>query len=125
MGTQIGLFDLAEKRLAWVDQRQTLLAQNIANANTPGYQAKDVTPFAQTLAEMAPDLARTNARHLAGPASKLRNDLHQRPHEKAIDGNAVSMDEQLTKVADTEGTQALVENLYRKYMGLFRTSIGK
>ena len=125
MGTQIGLFDLAEKRLAWVDQRQTLLAQNIANANTPGYLAKDVTPFLQALAQAAPDLVRTNAAHLTGPASRLRNDSHQRPHEKAIDGNAVSMDEQLTKVAETEGTQALVENLYRKYMGLFRTSIGK
>jgi flagellar basal-body rod protein FlgB len=108
-----------------VDQRQTLLAQNIANANTPNFQAKDVTPFAQTLAEIAPDLARTNARHLTGTASKLRNDMHQRPQSKAIDGNAVSMDEQLTKVADTEGTQSLVENLYRKYMGLFRISIGK
>jgi flagellar basal-body rod protein FlgB len=125
MGTQIGLFDLAEKRLAWVDQRQTLLAQNIANANTPNFQAKDVTPFAQTLAEIAPDLARTNTRHLSGAVSKLRNDMHQRPQSKAIDGNAVSMDEQLTKVADTEGTQTLVENLYRKYLGLFRTSIGK
>jgi flagellar basal-body rod protein FlgB len=125
MGTQIGLFDLAEKRLAWVDQRQTLLAQNIANANTPGYQAKDLTPFVQTLGHIAPDLVRTNPMHLTGPASKLRNDLRQRPHDRAIDGNAVSMDEQLTKVADTEGTQSLVENLYRKYMGLFRTSVGK
>jgi flagellar basal-body rod protein FlgB len=125
MGTQIGLFDLAEKRLAWVDQRQTLLAQNIANANTPGYQAKDVMPFAQTLGQIAPDLVRTNPMHLTGPASKLRNDPRQRPHERAIDGNAVSMDEQLTKVADTEGTQSLVDNLYRKYMGMFRTSVGK
>ena len=125
MGTQIGLFDLAEKRLAWVDQRQTVLAQNIANANTPGYVAKDVTPFAQALAEVAPDLARTNVMHLAGSPSKLRSGQNPRPHERAVDGNAVSMDEQLTKVADTEGTQALVENLYKKYMGLFRTSIGK
>lgn len=125
MGTQIGLFDLAEKRLAWVDQRQTLLAQNIANANSPGYQGKDMMPFAQTLAQMAPDLVRTNVAHLTGPTSKLRNDANQRAHERAIDGNTISMDEQLTKVADTEGVQAVVENLYRKYMGMFRTSIGK
>ena len=125
MASPIGLFDLAEKRLAWVDQRQLLLSQNIANANTPGFRAKDITPFLQTLAEVAPELVRTNAQHLAGPPGKLRNDPRQRPHERAIDGNAVSMEEQLTKVADTEGTQALVENLYKKYMGLFRTSIGK
>ena len=79
----------------------------------------------EALAHVAPELVRTNPLHLTGPAAKLRNDLKQRPHERAIDGNAVSMEEQLTRVADTEGTQGLVENLYKKYMGLFRPSIGK
>ena len=125
MATPIGLFDLAERRLAWVDQRQVLLSQNIANANTPGYQAKDEIPFGQILAQAAPDLLRTNPQHLAASVGRPRTDPRQRPHERAIDGNAVSMDEQLTKVAETEGTQALVENLYKKYKGLFRTSIGK
>ena len=37
--THIGLFDLAERRLAWADQRQTVLAQNIANAEHAGFQA--------------------------------------------------------------------------------------
>ena len=37
--TDIGLFRLAEQRLAWADQRQQLLARNVANANTPGFQA--------------------------------------------------------------------------------------
>lgn len=125
MGTQIGLFDLAEKRLAWVDQRQALLAQNIANANTPKFQAKDVTPFARTLSQVASGLARTDAHHMAGPAGSLRADPHGRVKERAIDGNAVSMEEQLTKVADTEGAQSLTTNLYRKYMGLFHTTLGK
>ena len=35
----IGLFRLAERRLAWVARRQELLAQNVANANTPGLPA--------------------------------------------------------------------------------------
>lgn len=125
MGTEIGLFDLAEKRLAWVDQRQVLLSQNIANANTPGYQAKDLTPFLQSLSQAMPELVRTNGRHLGSPAGPLRVDAHQRPKERGIDGNAVSVEDQLTKVATTEGTHALVTNLYRKYMGLFRTTLGK
>ena len=37
--TQNALFALAEQRLAWTDQRQAVLAQNIANASMPGYQA--------------------------------------------------------------------------------------
>ena len=67
--TQIGLFDLAERRLAWADRRQGLLAQNIANANTPGYRPNDLKPFASALAgagSVAP--VRTQPNHLAGAA---------------------------------------------------------
>ena len=47
MDPGIALFDLADKRLAWVDHRQEVLAQNIANANTPGWLARDLAPFAR------------------------------------------------------------------------------
>jgi flagellar basal-body rod protein FlgB len=121
----MGLFDLAERRLAWIDRRQGLLAQNIANANTPGYAAKDLQPFAQTLQQALPDLAQTSPMHLAGTISPGRTDPRQRPAERAPDGNAVSMEDQLTKVADTDGAQALVTNLYHKYLGFFRIALGK
>ena len=121
----MGLFDLAERRLGWIDRRQGLLAQNIANANTPGYVAKDLQPFAATLAQALPELAITSPMHLTGTGAAGRTDPRLRPAERAPDGNAVSMDEQLTKVADTDGAQALVTNLYHKYLGLFRTAIGK
>ena len=42
--------ELAETRLRWLDRRQEVLARNISNADTPGYRARDVTPFAQILA---------------------------------------------------------------------------
>ena len=121
----LSLFDLAERRLGWLDRRQGVLAQNIANANTPGYVAKDLQPFAQALAQALPDLAQTSPMHLSGTASIAGTDPRSRPAERAPDGNAVSMEEQLTKVADTDGAQALVTNLYHKYLGLFRTVIGK
>ena len=121
----MGLFDLAEQRLAWIDRRQGLLAQNIANANTPGYVAKDLQPFAQTLARALPDLTTTNPMHLTGTSSVGRTDPLLRPRERAPDGNAVSVEDQLTKVADTEGAQALTINLYHTYLGLFRTALGK
>lgn len=121
----MGLFDLAEKRLAWIDRRQGLLAQNIANANTPGYVAKDLQPFAQMLARTSPDMAQTNAMHLTGTSSAGRTDPMLRPKERAPDGNAVSVEEQLIKVADSNNAQALTTNLYHKYLGLFRTAMGK
>ena len=119
------LFDLAEKRLAWIDRRQGLLAQNIANANTPGYKAKDLSPFAQALSKAAPSLAVTSPMHIGGSTSVAATLLQDRPSERAPDGNAVSVEDQLTKVADTDGAQALVTNLYKKYLGLFHTVLGK
>ena len=65
--TQIGLFALAEQRLAWADQRQAVLAQNIANASTPGFQPSDLPSFASTLESVASvTLARTQPDDLAG-----------------------------------------------------------
>ena len=121
----MSLFDLAEQRLGWLDRRQGVLAQNIANANTPGYVAKDLQPFAESLARALPELAVTNPNHLSGTTLTGRTDPRIRPTERALDGNAVSMDDQLTKVADTDGAQALVTNLYHKYLGFYRTVIGK
>ncbi len=121
----MGLFDLAERRLAWIDRRQGLLAQNIANANTPGFVAKDLQSFARTLAHSLPELAVTSPMHLTGTRAAGSTDPSIRPMERAPDGNAVSVEDQLTKVADTDGAQALVTTLYHKYLGLYRTAIGK
>ncbi len=122
--TDIGLFRLAERRLAWVDQRQKLLAQNVANASTPGFQPRDAAPFASALAGHGAILARTEPMHFGASASSARS-LRAPTTGRAPDGNAVSMEDQLAKVADTAGTQELVSNLYHKYQGLFRIALGR
>jgi flagellar basal-body rod protein FlgB len=122
--TDIGLFRLAERRLAWVDQRQRVLAQNVANANTPGYQPRDVTPFSASFGAAGAGLARTNPSHLTGSLDSAQT-MRSRAPARSPNGNAVSMEEQLGKVADTASTQELVTNLYHKYQGLFRTALGR
>ena len=124
---KIALLDMAEKRLAWADRRQQVLAQNIANANTPKFQSHDLLPFAAIIhRHSSAELVQTQPNHLApstgagagiAPAGK--------PRERAPDGNAVSLDDELTKVADTETTQELVTGLYKKYLGLFRMALGR
>lgn len=120
------LFSLAERRLAWADRRQALLAQNIANADTPGFVPKDAAPFARTLSRAiaAGTLSRTQPNHLAATPANLA-DTQPQPRERAPDGNAVALDEQLTKVADTETTQTLVTAIYRKYLTLFGLALGR
>lgn len=123
--TDIGLFRLAEQKLAWAGQRQQLLAQNVANASTPGYQARDVAPFAQVLAGASSSLTMTDPGHIQSSHAHGAAMHQARPRERAPDGNAVSMEDQLTKVADTASTQELVANLYRKYHAMFRTALGR
>jgi flagellar basal-body rod protein FlgB len=124
--TSLPLFDLAQRRLAWTDRRQEVLAQNIANMNTPGWQSKDVKPFSQALAgATATVLARTDPGHLAGTQDTARQSLLiTNPGIHQPDGNAVSLDDQLTKVADTATTQELATTLYKKYLGMFSLALG-
>ena len=121
---QIALFDMADKRLAWVDKRQELLSQNIANADTPGWRPRDVTSFAAQLSQAGVTPARTNPMHLAGGGNAAQFG-GQVVSEQAPDGNAVAMDVELGKIADTETTHDLVDDLYTKYLAMFRIAIGR
>ena len=123
--TSTDLFSLAEQRLDWVNRRQELLAQNVANANTPGYEARDLKPFASFLDHKVVPLAATNPLHLAAlsdPAEQAQGGIVT---ERAPDGNAVSLDSELTKLADTGNMHELATNLYTKYLGMFRLALGK
>jgi len=117
------LFALAEQRLEWIDQRQRAVAQNIANADTPKYQPRDLKPFDQLVADQIVEPATTNPMHLQGQVelASLRQEV---PMERSPDGNAVSVEGQLTKVAQNETNAALVGNLWKSYMGMYMTALG-
>ena len=114
------VFALAEKRLEWTGQRQSVLAQNIANVNTPGYTARDVKSFDQVLAAQAQPSA---GRGVFGVADRPVVDLTTT--NRSIDGNAVVLDEQLEKVAETDTANQMAMNLYKKYQSMFRMAIGR
>ena len=117
----IDVFALAEKRLEWTGQRQAVLAQNIANANTPGYAARDVKPFSEVLA------ARAQPTAASGPAltTAARSVADRTVAERSLSGNAVILDEQMEKVAETDNSNQLAMNLYKKYQSMFRTALGR
>lgn len=122
--SRIGMFTLAERRLAWLDRRQSVLAQNIANADSPGYVARDITPFAAHLGNaLAP--ARTNDAHLTSFGAPDRVRQTRQVAERAPDGNTIQLEDQLLKVADTDTAQQLVTGLVRKYAGMFRSALGR
>lgn len=125
---RLPLFRLAEQRLAWLDRRQQVLAQNIANADTPGYAARDLAPFARVLARsgaVAP--WRTHPQHISsappapfGPARPERAAAERTPV-----ANAVQIERELMKVAETETHHSLSIGLFRGFAGMIRTALGR
>ena len=88
-------------------ERQRLIASNIANADTPGYVARDIN-FAQALREAtgsvasAPGLNTTQRQHLAGQGGARSESglLYATPSQNQIDRNTVDMDRERANFAD-------------------------
>jgi flagellar basal-body rod protein FlgB len=121
------LFDMAEKRLAWASERQAVLARNIANASTPGFQAMDAPDFKHVLSgTTGVQLAQTAPNHLAGTVDNgMTGHPVRETSARSADKNGVRMEEQLMKVADTETLHATVTAIYKKYMSMFNIALGK
>jgi flagellar basal-body rod protein FlgB len=102
------------------------LAQNIANTNTPGYKPHDLRPFAAALGQAGGiEPLRTQPKHLLGSTGVSQDEVVERPRNRAPDGNAVALDEQLVQVAETQTTHAMVTAIYRKYLGMFAMALGR
>jgi len=122
-----GPADLAEQRVRWLDGRQRVLANNIANADTPGFRPSDVTPFRQALATARAPMALTDARHMPPSAERggMRAVVDRSAVERTPNGNAVSLDIEAARVAETDQAHALAMGLRRKYLDLFRNALGR
>ena len=124
---QANIFSAAESRLAWASERQAVLARNIANISTPGFQAMDTAGFQQVLnGAVGVQPVRTAPNHLEGtidPGMTAR--LSRETTARTADKNGVRLEEQLMKVADTETIHATVTAIFKKYASLFSIALGK
>lgn len=118
---------LAERRLHWLDRRQSVLAQNVANADTPGFRPRDLTPFQRELeGQRRMALARTQPGHGAGSTLAAVNARVERhAAEVAPDGNAVSLDREAMRIAETDTAHQLAMAVHRSFMGMFRLTLGR
>jgi flagellar basal-body rod protein FlgB len=132
---QLALFRTLAQRLDWLSQRQTVLAQNVANADTPGYRPQDLEPFERHLRRAGgprggPRLATatTDPNHLSGrvePASTAKADRMPDAYESAPGGNEVVLEQQMMNVAETAMHHQMALNLYRKHVGMIRMALGR
>jgi flagellar basal-body rod protein FlgB len=119
------------QRMTWLNQRQDVLSQNVANADTPRYVARDLKDldFDQLMGDAQPGarMMTTNSRHIA--ISSLHSgkfEDHETPDQEANpNGNAVSLEVEMIKVADTQAQYQAAANLYAKAVTMMKTAIGR
>jgi flagellar basal-body rod protein FlgB len=126
------IFSLMGRRMSWLTQRQTVLAHNISNADTPHFKPLDLTKesfrkMVNGAAQPSVSMQRTSASHIQ-PIHKpddFRKDKSKETYETALAGNSVVLEEQLMKVSETQGAYNLATNLYRKHVKMLKMAIGQ
>ncbi|MDH3581141.1 MAG: flagellar basal body protein [Hyphomicrobiales bacterium] len=129
----LSLVGFLKSKMHWHQGRQRVLAENVANADTPGYRAVDLKPM-------------QFEKHLRGPAiasiaAAQTHDVHfpgalqsERPGfatssgngwEITPEGNAVVLEEQMIKVSGNQFEYQLASTLYSRSLGLLKTALGR
>lgn len=129
----IPLFNMMKTKLSYMSERQGVLAQNVANADTPGYRAKDVTPpdFRKMVdAGGKPvrnlQMTATNPKHITGGSATGSYKVVERAKtdEQNPNGNNVVIEEEMAKVAENQAEYQKVLNLYGKAIAMFKSATG-
>jgi len=121
--TQIPIFAEMAKRLQWLTARQNVIAENVANANTPGYTASDLKPldFGKLLSgQQGPlQLAAADPAHLSAPATASGD------FQTADGGSPVSLEQQMMLLSQTATDFNFTTALYQKQIALIKAAIGQ
>ena len=118
---------LAQDLARYSGARQAQIAKNIANADTPGYRARDLTDFSNTFSRNGTgiEMRLTRPGHVAhsGRAGAMRT-IEIRG-EAAPNGNDVSIEEQMSLSTDARSKHDLALTVYRSSLDILRTSLGR
>jgi len=128
---KLPLFSMMSKRLAWLGKRQQVLAQNVANADTPGYRMRELKEpnFREmvTGARSGVTMAATSARHIApnGGSGKSFKTEVRGDADISLSKNSVDIEDQMMKVAQTAMDHQVTVNLYRKHVAMLKAALGR
>lgn len=115
-----------KSRLRWLEARQKLVSSNVANASTPGYKSRDLRPFSAEMLNNGTSLVVTNVAHIAsGSTFSDQSALKVGSFETMPDKNNISLEDQMTRLADIQIDYQTAASLYTKSLGLIKTAIGR
>jgi len=132
--TDIPVFAALRTKMSYLNARNKVLAQNVANADTPGYAARDLAPldFGAVLAKrIAPARNPASAGEgrialrSASAAPSAFRPIETPDPDASINGNAVSLEDQMLKVNDSQFKYQTAASLYRKSLQMMRTALSR
>lgn len=128
MFQDLNVFKTAHAMATHAGHRHSVIARNMANADTPGYRARDIRPFAETFAQSqtGAEMRATRRAHLHGhgeaamAATLYTPDLPADPN-----GNTVSIEEQMLNAVEVKRQHDRALTIYKSALSVLRTSLGR
>ncbi|MDP4024784.1 flagellar basal body rod protein FlgB [Methylobacterium sp. NEAU 140] len=129
--TDLPVLAMLRTRMQWSQARQGLIAENVANADMPGFRPRDLAELRLDRATGAPvggtGLAMTAPGHMApagqaGPGTEARR---AKGFEIRPSGNGVNLEDEMMKAGDTQADYQLAASLYQHSLTTLRIAIGK
>jgi flagellar basal-body rod protein FlgB len=125
----IPLFTMLRSRLGYLSAREALIAQNVANASTPGYAPKDLKPFSlppslggegKGVASITP--ATTSPLDLAAPSSSSSTGgwkaIASPDSDTTLDGNQVVLEDEMAKMTSSRLDYQAAIGFYQKALSM-------
>lgn len=123
-----GLFDLLTQKMSYLNQKQGVLAENVANADTPNYKQLELQPFSFADAMQQANtmgMTVTDPRHIipAGMAGVNAKTLQSKGTDVTPSGNSVDVEDQMMEISKTAVDYQTMTAIYHKMTGLFKIAI--
>ena len=113
--SQLYVLQLASQSAQWLSARQSLIASNVANANTPGYRALDLQPFSAVLDSTQVTMVTTNPAHMTPTQEEFASArvVESDSPDETLSGNSVNLEEEMIKLGDVNREYSMGTNIKR------------
>jgi flagellar basal-body rod protein FlgB len=129
--TDLPILSMLRTKMDWHQQRQRVLAENVANSDTPKFRPRDLAPLKFDQPGLAPasnvELVRTASGHIAGTGSSASSfrSSSKGNYDIRPGGNGVNLEDEMMKVASNQMDYQAATALYTRGLGLLKTALGR
>lgn len=125
MFQNLEIFRMAQAMALHASARQSAVAANVANSDTPGYRSRDAAPFSESYRAAADGMRATRAGHLGAAGGLRATPLLDAGGEAAPNGNTVSLETEMVRAAEIRGQHDRALAIYTSSLTILRTALGR